>query len=244
MEEQIRLNKYLSAVGFCSRRKADSLIEAGQVFVDGHQAYVGMKVFDGQEITVDGRPVINSNDEPILLLVNKPVGIVCTASKQERHNIVDYLHYPARVYPIGRLDKDSHGLILMTNIGSLHNEITKAANGHEKEYVVTVDKRIDVDFISQMAQGVYLSELQYKTRPAQVKKLSQRSFSIILKEGKNRQIRRMCSELSYRVKDLQRIRVMHFTLTGIEEGGYRPATKEEWETLLESVNEDGKRRTI
>ena len=236
-QEQIRLNKYLSEVGVCSRRKADQLIEEGKVFVDQQKATVGMRIQYGQVVTVDGKIVDQRKTKPVLLLVNKPVGIVCTASKQEKNNIVDFLHYPERIYPIGRLDKDSHGLILMTNVGSLHNEITKASNEHEKEYIVSVDKRIKADFIDQMSRGVFLPELQYQTRPARVKKLSQRSFSIILTEGKNRQIRRMCKELSYRVQDLQRIRVMHFTLDGLESGRYRPATHEEWEPFLEVMRE-------
>ena len=238
MEDGIRLNKYLSAVGFCSRREADRLIEEGKVHIDGKQAFVGMKVCRNQEILVDGHLIERDDRERILLLVNKPTGIVCTTAKQEQGNIVDYLHYPKRIYPIGRLDKDSRGLLLMTNVGGLHNEITRVARGHEKEYIVTVNKRIDSAFVKKMSQGVYIPELDYQTMPAKVKKLSQRSFSIVLKEGKNRQIRRMCKALSYHVYDLQRIRIMHFTLKDIQEGMYRSATDDEWDMLMRTVKAD------
>lgn len=238
MEDGIRLNKYLSAVGFCSRREADRLIETGKVYIDGQQAFVGMKVCKDQEIIVDGHTIERADGERILLLVNKPAGIVCTTAQQEQDNIIDYLHYPKRIYPIGRLDKDSRGLLLMTNVGELHNEITRVSYGHEKEYIVTVDRRIESTFVKKMSQGVYIPELDYQTMPAKVKKLSQRSFSIVLKEGKNRQIRRMCKALSYRVHDLQRIRIMHFTLKDIKEGMYRSATDDEWGILMRTVKAD------
>lgn len=231
MEETMRLNKFLSAAGVCSRRKADQMIEAGRVTVDGQAATVGMTVWQGQRVCVDGMPVDGLEEEKVLLLVNKPLGIVCTAERQEKNNIVDFLNYPKRIYPIGRLDKDSHGLLLMTNVGGLHNEITRAANGHEKEYVVTVDRRIEADFVRKMAAGVYLPELGCKTMPAKVRKLSDKTFSIVLKEGKNRQIRRMCRALDYRTKDLKRVRIMHFRLDGIAEGQYRAATEAEWKEL-------------
>lgn len=234
-EKTMRLNKYLSAAGVCSRREADRLIEAGRVSVDGQTASVGMVIETDCHVSVDGQPVSGVVKKDILLLVNKPMGIVCTAERQEKHNIIDFLDYPERIYPIGRLDKDSHGLILMTNVGSLHNEITRAANGHEKEYIVTVDKRIEADFVQKMAAGVYLPELGCKTMPAKVQKLSEKTFSIVLKEGKNRQIRRMCRALSYRTRDLKRIRIMHFRIDGIAEGQYRPATEAEWTMLKQAV---------
>lgn len=235
MEEMIRLNKFLSAAGICSRREADRMIDAGRVTVNGQLATVGMTIHSGQQVCMDGKLVDASEKEKILLLVNKPIGIVCTAERQEKDNIIDFLNYPKRIYPIGRLDKDSHGLLLMTNVGELHNEITRAANGHEKEYVVTVDRRIEAEFVRKMAAGVYLPELKCKTMPAKVRKLSDKTFSIVLKEGKNRQIRRMCRALDYRTRDLKRVRVMHFLLDGIAEGQYRAATDAEWKKLEESI---------
>lgn len=232
----MRLNKYLSSIGVCSRRHADRMIEEGRVTVDGKIAELGMSVLLGQQIEIDGKPVEQKNDERVLLLVNKPEGIVCTAERSEPDNIIDFLSFPSRIYPVGRLDKDSHGLILMTNIGSLCNEITRAANGHEKEYIVKVDKRISSDFVKNMEKGVYLPELEVTTMPAKVKKLSEKEFSIILKEGRNRQIRRMCRQLGYRVSDLERIRVMDFKLDGIEEGKYRRASEKELEVLDMLIN--------
>ncbi len=236
IDEPIRINKYLSAAGFCSRRRADSLIDEGRVTIDGKIALKGTMVTPEQIVYVDGIPVENKDRKDILLLVNKPKGIVCTAQSKEENNIIDFLNYPRRIYPVGRLDKDSRGLILMTNVGELHNEITSVSNMHEKEYIVTVNKRIDAGFIKNMSEGVYLKDLEQMTLPAQVKKLSERTMSIVLHEGKNRQIRRMCNALSYRVLDLKRIRIMHFLLDGIEEGSYREATKDEWERLGSKFN--------
>ena len=236
IDEPIRINKYLSAAGFCSRRRADSLIDEGRVTIDGKIALKGTMVTPEQIVYVDGIPVENKDRKDILLLVNKPKGIVCTAQSKEENNIIDFLNYPRRIYPVGRLDKDSRGLILMTNVGELHNEITSVSNMHEKEYIVTVNKRIDAGFIKNMSEGVYLKDLEQMTLPAQVKKLSERTMSIVLHEGKNRQIRRMCNALSYRVLDLKRIRIMHFLLDGIEEGSYREATQDEWERLGAKFN--------
>ena len=241
MEETMRLNKFLSAAGVCSRRGADRLIAAGRVSVDGQPASVGMVINTGQQVSVDGQPVAGVLQKRILLLVNKPIGIVCTAERQEKHNIIDFLNYPERIYPIGRLDKDSHGLLLMTNVGELHNEITRAANGHEKEYIVTVDRRIEADFVRKMAAGVYLPDLGCRTMPTKVQKLSDKTFSIVLKEGKNRQIRRMCRALDYRTKDLKRVRIMHFQLDGIAEGQYRAATEAEWKILEERIGAHGRK---
>ena len=232
---ETRLNKYLSEIGYCSRRKADRLIEEGRVRVEGIVASVGQKVLEEQEIAIDGRIITKKKDDSVLLLVNKPIGIVCTADKREPDNIIDFVGYPNRIYPVGRLDKDSHGLILLTNVGWLHNEITRANGRHEKEYIVRVNRRIGADFIRRMTEGVYLPELSCTTAPATVRKLSEKTFSIILIQGKNRQIRRMCKALDYGVEDLKRIRVMHFKLDGIEEGSYRQATDEEWK-LLEETN--------
>lgn len=230
MEESLRLNKYLSAAGVCSRRAADKLIKEGKVKVDGAVAGVGVRVSRDSVVEVSGRKVV-FEERKVLLLFNKPKGIVCTAEKRERDNIVDYIGYPVRVYPIGRLDKDSRGLILLTNVGALHNGITRAAGGHEKEYEVTLNRPYDEAFLKHMAAGVKLPELDYLTAPAKVARISRRKFSIILTEGKNRQIRRMCSALGYEVMDLVRTRIMDFHLSDIREGTYREATEEEWKML-------------
>ncbi|MBR1629315.1 MAG: pseudouridine synthase [Lachnospiraceae bacterium] len=231
--EGIRLNKYLSGMGVCSRREADRMMAEGRIRIDGETVGPGARIFLGQQVELDGNVLQTKDAEPgrVLLLCNKPMGIVCTTDRREKDNIIDFIHYPERIYPIGRLDKDSHGLILLTNVGYLHNEITRAAGGHEKEYLVRVDRRITADFVRRMSSGVYLSELSCMTAPAKVKKLSERTFSIVLTQGKNRQIRRMCRECSYGVVDLERIRVMHFTLEGLSEGEFRAATEEEWKLL-------------
>lgn len=231
-EELIRLNKYLSDAGVCSRREADAAIEKGKVLIDGIPAIMGMKVTGNEEIVYCGKAVIRNKKESVILLVNKPEGIVCTSEKREKNNIVDYINYPTRVYPVGRLDKDSHGLILMTNRGDLVNDILKASTYHEKEYVVRVDKEITADFIKRMSQGVYLDELEVTTRPCEVKKLSKFTFLIILTQGLNRQIRRMCKACGYRVRDLKRIRIMNLMVDSIPEGQYREITDSEYEELL------------
>lgn len=230
MEESLRLNKYLSAAGVCSRRAADKLIKAGKVTVDGAVAGIGVRVSKSSVVEVNGQKVV-FEERKVLLLLNKPKGIVCTAEKREKDNIVDFIGYPARIYPIGRLDKESRGLILLTNVGALHNGITRAAGGHEKEYEVTLNHAYDDDFLEHMAAGVKLPELDYLTAPAKVRRISKRKFSIILTEGKNRQIRRMCSALGYEVVDLVRTRIMDFHLDGIKEGTYREANEEEWKMI-------------
>lgn len=231
-EELIRLNKYLSDAGVCSRREADAAIEKGKVLVDGIPATMGMKVTGNEEIVYCNKAVNKHEKESVILLVNKPEGIVCTSEKREKNNIVDYINYPTRVYPVGRLDKDSHGLILMTNRGDLVNDILKASTYHEKEYIVRVDKEITADFIKRMSQGVYLDELEVTTRACIVKKLSKFTFSIVLTQGLNRQIRRMCKACGYRVRDLKRIRIMNLMVDSIPEGQYREITDSEYEELL------------
>ena len=194
----IRLNKYLSESGICSRREADRLIEDGKVTVDGRTASMGMKVFTSQEITVNGKRV-EGKERPVLLAVNKPRGIVCTTSDKDRaENIVEFLKYPVRIYPVGRLDKDSEGLLLMTNQGELVNRILRGRYGHEKEYLVTVDRPVTEAFIRQMRNGVEI--LGTRTKPCEAEITGERSFSIILTQGLNRQIRRMCEALGYRVE--------------------------------------------
>lgn len=217
--EKVRLNKYLSGQGICSRREADKYIEAGKVTINGHIAGMGEKVDGTEEILFDGRLVSAAREEKIVLAMNKPAGIVC--SSKEKDNIIDYLKYPKRVYPVGRLDKDSTGLILLTNDGELMNEILKARNYHEKEYEVRVRERITADFIRGMSEGVWLSELGVKTRPCKVKKVDAYTFRIILTQGLNRQIRRMCVYFNFRVVTLKRIRIMNIQLGDLKEGEWR-----------------------
>ena len=230
-EEQIRLNKFLSDAGVCSRRAADAAIEAGEVIVNGEIALVGMRVSTEDVVLFNGKPVSNENKKEILIAYNKPAGIVCTAEKREKNNIIDHINYPSRIYPIGRLDKDSTGLILLTNQGDLVNKIMRAVNAHEKEYIVTVDKEITADFINKMSAGVYLDELEVTTRKCQVTKLGKTKFKIILTQGLNRQIRRMCQMLGYRVKTLKRVRIMNINLGDIAEDTYRDVTAEELKEL-------------
>lgn len=231
MEELFRLNKYLSDAGVCSRRAADAAIEAGEVMVNGQPAVMGMKVSSSDQVIFRGQPVSNADKKQILIAYNKPAGIVCTAEKREKNNIVDHLNYPERIYPIGRLDKDSTGLLLLTNQGDLVNKIMRAVNAHEKEYIVTTDKEITADFIKQMSAGVYLDELDTVTRKCQVTKLGPNKFKIILTQGLNRQIRRMCQALGYRVCSLKRVRIMNIELGNLKEDTYRDVTPEELKKL-------------
>lgn len=231
MEENIRLNKFLSDAGVCSRRAADKAIEEGRVLVNGEIPLMGQRISSSDEVLFDGKPVSNANKKPVLIAYNKPVGIVCTAEKKEKNNIVDHIGYPERIYPIGRLDKDSNGLILLTNQGDLVNKIMRAVNAHEKEYIVSVDKEIDKDFIKKMSDGVYLDELEVTTRKCKVKKLSKYEFNIILTQGLNRQIRRMCQMLGYKVKTLRRVRIMNIELGDLKVDTYRDVTPSEIATL-------------
>lgn len=232
--EPVRLNKYLSEAGVCSRREADRLIETGRVTVDGQRAQTGMRIVPGQVVKV-GNKVVSKQDEMIVLAVNKPRGIVCTEERRERDSIVRFLNYPVRVTYIGRLDKDSHGLLLMTNNGDIINKMMRAANKHEKEYKVTVDKEITEDFLKKMAAGVPI--LDTVTRPCTVKKIGKYTFSIILTQGLNRQIRRMCEVLGYEVKDLLRVRVMNITLDGLKDGQYRKLTDQELNELYDQLKD-------
>ena len=233
-QEPVRLNKYLSEAGVCSRREADRLIESGKVTVDGQRAQTGMKIRPGQEVRV-GKKVVSRQDEMVVLAVNKPRGIVCTEEKRERNSIVRFLDYPIRVTYIGRLDKDSRGLLLMTNNGDIINRMMRAANHHEKEYKVTVDHEITGEFLEKMAGGVAI--LDTVTRPCKVEKLGKYTFSIILTQGLNRQIRRMCEALGYEVKDLVRVRVMNIRLGSLKEGEYREVTDEELDELYRLIQD-------
>ncbi len=233
-EEQkgIRLNKFFSEAGICSRRQADRYVEQNRILIDGIPAQQGQKIFKGQEIRLDGKKIsIASIEEKqkIVLAVNKPKGIVCTAEKREKNNIVDFIGYPERIYPAGRLDKDSEGLILMTNDGDLMNEILKARNYHEKEYEVRVNRPVTNLFLKQMRAGVEIPE--GKTRPCKVKKTGFDTFHIILTQGMNRQIRKMCEALGYRVCHLKRLRIMNIHLGTLPTGKYREVTGEEREKL-------------
>jgi len=230
-QELFRLNKYLSDAGVCSRRAADAAIEAGKVVVNGQVAQMGMKVSCDDLVLFEGKPVSNQGKKQILIAYNKPAGIVCTAEKREKNNIVDHINYPERIYPIGRLDKDSTGLILLTNQGELVNKIMRGVNAHEKEYLVTVDKDITGDFIKKMQAGVYLDELEVTTRKCQVTKLGPNKFKIILTQGLNRQIRRMCQALGYRVQTLKRVRIMNINLGDLKEDTYRNVSLHELKVL-------------
>lgn len=236
----VRLNKYLSEMGVCSRREADRLIESGKVSVDGKTAVTGMKIEEGQTVVCDGKPVGGragkQKDKPVMLAVNKPRGIVCTTSDKDRaENIVEFLNYPVRIYPIGRLDKDSEGLLLLTNQGDLVNRIMRAGNGHEKEYLVKVNKPVTKEFIKAMGDGVPI--LDTVTRPCFVEAVGKDRFRIILTQGLNRQIRRMCEYLGYRVLELKRTRIMNIQLGNLRTGDYRKVTPTEYETLLEIIKD-------
>lgn len=229
MNEKIRINKYLSEAGVCSRREADRMIEEERITVNGQKAVSGQKVSTEDEICIDNVPV-HKNEKKVMLLFNKPRGIVCSTKQQRQETTVtDYLDYPLRIYPVGRLDKESQGLLLLTNEGDLVNKIMRAGNYHEKEYFVTVNKPLDKEFIRRMSRGVPI--LDTVTRPCNVVQTGECSFRIILTQGLNRQIRRMCQYLGYEVQKLKRIRIMNLTLDGIKEGEYREITAREWKEL-------------
>lgn len=218
-------------MGVCSRREADRLIEAGLVFIDGKKAEPGDKLYGGETIKVEGKIIGNTEDaaqkKRVVLAVNKPKGVVCTTTDNDRApNIVDMVDYPDRVYPIGRLDKDSEGLILMTNDGELVNEILKSKNNHEKEYEVEVDRVISEDVLRKLAGGIYLKDLDRSTKPCKIKRTGTRTFNIILTEGLNRQIRRMCEECGYEVVKLKRVRIMGVMLGTIKEGKWKKINPE------------------
>lgn len=235
--EPMRLNKYLSDSGFCSRREADRLVEQGKVVIDGEVAQLGQKVIPGQNIVINGKP-LKREEERILIAFNKPRGIVCTTSKKDKDNIVDYLNYGKRIYPIGRLDKDSEGLILLTNKGDIVDKILRGSNYHEKEYVVTVNKKITKEFVEGMEAGVPI--LDTVTRPCKLHVVNDRTFRIIISQGLNRQIRRMCEYFGYRVQTLKRVRIMNIQLNHLKVGTYRNISNEEWKQLNALLNKDRK----
>jgi 23S rRNA pseudouridine2604 synthase len=230
--ENVRINKYISDSGFCSRREADRALEEGRVTVNGAVAKLGMLVSDDTDIRVDGKK-LRSRTGTILIAVNKPKGIVCTTESDEKDNIVDFIGYRERIYPIGRLDKDSEGLILMTNNGDLVNGMMRSRYDHEKEYIVTVHKQITKAFIEKMGAGVPI--LGTVTKQCFVEKIGGKKFRIILTQGMNRQIRRMCEHLNYEVTSLKRVRIMNIELGDLKEGEYRNVTKEERKELLGAI---------
>lgn len=232
----MRINKYLSAQGVCSRREADRLLEAGRITVDGVTAMCGQQVDDNSVICIDGSRISDEKPQDVLMAFNKPRGIVCTTTdNQGKNNIVDYIGYDKRIYPVGRLDKDSDGLILLTNNGEITDKILRSVNGHEKEYVVKVNKKITDTFLKSMADGVYLKELDVTTKPCSISRINNYTFRIILTQGLNRQIRRMCKESGYKVKSLTRVRIMNIELGGLKIGEYRIIEGKEKTMLYESL---------
>ena len=230
--EGIRLNKYIASSGLCSRREADTLIESGKVTINGIVAVQGSKVLDGDVVEVNGRKV-TPEDAMVYIAFNKPLGITCTTDTRDPSNIIDYIGFDERIFPVGRLDKNSSGLILLTNDGSIVNKLLRAENGHEKEYLVTVNRPYDKNFIKSMESGVPV--LGQLTLPCRIKPAGDRSFKIILHQGLNRQIRRMCEYLGYKVTKLKRIRFMNIMLGDLETGKWRYLTSAEKKELLKDI---------
>ncbi|MCY2688378.1 23S rRNA pseudouridine(2604) synthase RluF [Salinimicrobium sp. TH3] len=233
-ENLTRLNKYLSEVGYCSRRKADTLIEQGRVTINGQVPEMGTKVSPDDEVRVNGELIVPPKKDNVYLAFNKPIGIVCTTNPAEKKNIVDYINFPTRIFPIGRLDKPSEGLILLTDDGDIVNKILRARNNHEKEYIVTVDRIITADFIQRMSSGIPI--LDTVTRKCEVEQLSKFTFRIVLTQGLNRQIRRMCEYLGFEVVKLKRVRIMNIKLD-VEIGQFRHLTQKELEGLDQLTGE-------
>ena len=232
----MRINKYLSAREVCSRREANRLLEGGSITVDGVTAMCGQQVDDNSVICIDGSRISDEKPQDVLMAFNKPRGIVCTTTdNQGKNNIVDYIGYDKRIYPVGRLDKDSDGLILLTNNGEITDKILRSVNGHEKEYVVKVNKKITDTFLKSMADGVYLKELDVTTKPCSISRINNYTFRIILTQGLNRQIRRMCQESGYKVESLTRVRIMNIELGGLKIGEYRIIEGKEKTMLYESL---------
>ena len=234
---EIRLNKYIGETGFCSRREADKLIESGRVTINGVKALMGTKVKEGMDVRVDGKPIKKTN-ELVYIALNKPVGITCTTEKKVKGNIVDFVNHKERIFPIGRLDKDSQWLIFLTNDGDIVNKILRAGNNHEKEYIVKVDKDITDKFINSMSKGVKI--LGTVTKECYVEKINRNTFKIILTQGLNRQIRRMCETLGYKVIKLNRVRIMNVTLDKLQIGNWRNLTVKELKKINDLINNSGK----
>ena len=234
--EDIRLNKFMADCGHCSRREADRLIEAGKVLVNGEVAEMGMRVTDADKVTVNGK-VLKREEKTILLVFNKPPGITCTAAKDDETNVVDYIDYPKRIYPIGRLDKYSEGLLLLTNRGDLVNGIMRSRYGHEKEYIVTVDRVVDDELLRRLSSGVYLKDLDVTTKPCKCQKVARNKLSMIITQGLNRQIRRMCEACGCRVTKLKRVRILDIELGDLPVGEYREATEKELNSVLKEMDQ-------
>ncbi len=233
-----RINKYLSEAGYCSRRAADKLIEEGRVTINGQVPELGSKIGMSDEVCVDGKPISKTNEKPVYIAFNKPIGIVCTTdTRVEKDNIIDYIKHPKRIFPIGRLDKPSEGLIFLTSDGDIVNKILRARNHHEKEYIVTVHKPVTSDFIEKMSKGIPI--LDTVTRPCEVKQIGKNQFKIILTQGLNRQIRRMCEYLDYDVIKLKRIRIMNILLD-VPVGKWRDLTEQELTQLTELLSNSSK----
>ncbi|CUO77068.1 23S rRNA pseudouridine(2604) synthase RluF [Clostridium sp. NSJ-49] len=226
--DDIRLNKYISESGYCSRREADKLIESGRVTIDNVKATMGTKVSKGQVVRVDGKKIYK-DEELVYIALNKPVGITCTTEHKVKGNIVDFVNHEKRIFPIGRLDKDSQGLIFLTNDGDIVNKILRAGNNHEKEYIVTVNKPINDEFVKRMSNGIRI--LGQVTKKCYVKKEGNNTFRIILTQGLNRQIRRMCEALGYEVTKLKRVRIMNVNLDDLKIGQWRDMTEKELKEL-------------
>ncbi len=236
--QPVRINKYLSEIGYCSRRAADKLIDEERITVNGKPVEMGLKVTPADQIAVDGVVVDQAGDKPVYIAFNKPVGIVCTTdTRVEKDNIIDYINFPTRIFPIGRLDKPSEGLIFLTNDGDIVNKILRSRNHHEKEYVVTVNRPITEEFIQKMGAGVPI--LDTVTRPCEVKQTHKKEFRIILTQGLNRQIRRMCEYLDYRVVTLKRVRIMNVSLD-VGKGKWRHLTKKEMAEINRLVADSAK----
>ncbi len=234
---QTRINKFISETGFCSRREADKLIENGTVTVNGVKAELGTKVNAGDEVLINGKP-LKTKQKSVYIAFNKPVGVTCTTDLKDKDNIIDFIKHPERIFPIGRLDKPSEGLIFLTNDGDIVNKILRAGNNHEKEYEVVVDKSITDDFIKKMGDGV--SIMGTVTQKCFVAKEANRKFRIILKQGLNRQIRKMCDVLGFKVEELKRIRIMNVKLDGIKIGEWRDLTEAEMRTINELTQHSSK----
>ncbi len=233
----ISLNKYISDTGFCSRRKADEIIKDGRVTINGEVARTGNRVVEGDAVLLDGKP-LKKKDKTVYLAFNKPRGIICTTDQNAKDNIIDYINYPQRIFPIGRLDVASEGLILLTNDGDVVNKILRASNNHEKEYIVSVDKAVTVDFIRRMGNGVPI--LDTVTKKCEVEKINTNVFRIVLTQGLNRQIRRMCEHLGYEVKKLKRVRIMNIKLGRLELGKWRELREHEITEIKKRVKYSAK----
>lgn len=226
MQDGIRINKYLAEAGICSRREADKLVEQKKVTINGNTAENGSRVFDGDDVTVNGKKIAGTQQK-VYLAFYKPAGIVCTAEKQEENNIMDYIDYPVRVTYCGRLDKDSEGLLLLSNDGDFIQNLMRGANGHEREYLVRVNKPLTDEVIAEMEAGVFIEELGVTTKRCKIRRISDVTFTIVLTQGLNRQIRRMCRKFDYHVRFLKRVRIENIQLGDMDPGAYRELTAEE-----------------